>query len=727
MNKSIFCFLLSFMTTGLFGQFPEGFEGNTFPPAGWISFDNGIGPNYSWQITNDAFSGNNAAFIRWEDVADGIAEDWLVTPQFTPTESAHILSFYQSQGYAGEYYSEYTVRVSTGSQDNPADFTTIDLQYENDLELYFLLHEVDLSNYIGQSIYVAFVMSNDDGDIWRIDDVSLPSCGAPGNLYAENSTATGADLGWDESEAAAWNIEIVPYGTSPTGIPDFEGVTSNPFTWTGGEPFTPYSFYVTADCGDGSESNLSGPHTFITACGTETCDYQFILADTYGDDWNGAYIEVRQENIIIGYITQTEDGFGPFTYDLAFCPELEFSLVWRSGNWDQECVFELYDSWGQLFYSFGAGEAPENNEIFYSNVASCSEVTCRFPSDLVATDYQTNGATFSWMQNDEETLWDIQIVEHGSTPTGEPTIANVTTNPYTWTGGNAGMNYDVYVRAVCGVDDVSSWSTPASFSTLCDIAFQSFPYEENFDPIVSLPSCWVAVSHGAGEQVWGSQIDETTEDIMAICNYHYADQNEWLISPEFDFSGMPGILLSFEWKTSYYWMVYPYDKGDLNLRISLDGGNSWSAPVWSEDMAEEFPNFEMQLTELNLSAYAGQPSVLIAFQYIANDASTVYLDNFSIMETVVGMENADDPKTRVTGIYPNPGNNEVFVDFYSTEQQAVQITLVDISGKRINTSAYQANNGVNTFELDISSLSAGVYNALIETAAGIVVKKIVKF
>ena len=90
-------------------------------------------------VTNSAFTGTQAAFIRWEDVPSGIAEDWLVTPQFSPTAAAHVLSFYQKQGYAGEYYSEYTVRISTVSQDNPEDFVIIDSQVESDLELYYTI------------------------------------------------------------------------------------------------------------------------------------------------------------------------------------------------------------------------------------------------------------------------------------------------------------------------------------------------------------------------------------------------------------------------------------------------------------------------------------------------------------------------------------------------------------------------------------------------------------
>ncbi|WP_159799964.1 T9SS-dependent choice-of-anchor J family protein [Flavobacterium sp. MK4S-17] len=172
---------ITFLLAILFGitaqaQLPEDFEGAVFPPAGWAVYagTNGEGPENSWGVTEEAYNGTGAAYIEYEAASDGtVAEDWLVTPLVTISASASSLSFYQSQSYGSEYGSEYTVRISTTSQTDHASFTVVDLQSESDFSNTYSQKIVDLSAYAGQSVYIAFVMSNNDGDDWFIDDVEM--------------------------------------------------------------------------------------------------------------------------------------------------------------------------------------------------------------------------------------------------------------------------------------------------------------------------------------------------------------------------------------------------------------------------------------------------------------------------------------------------------------------------------------------------------------------------
>jgi len=164
-------------------QFPEGFEGATFPPAGWASFigTNGLGTVENWEIaTNDANTGSQSAFVEYEGVSGGLAEDWLVTPQFTPTANLDGLSIFHRQDFEDvEYGSIYSIRVSPASQTNHADFTIIETMTESDLLETFAEKVIDLSAYNFMPIYVAFVMEQDNGDSWYIDDVSqvqAPPC-----------------------------------------------------------------------------------------------------------------------------------------------------------------------------------------------------------------------------------------------------------------------------------------------------------------------------------------------------------------------------------------------------------------------------------------------------------------------------------------------------------------------------------------------------------------------
>ena len=164
MNRLLlFLFLLN--TFFSFSQFPESFESGV-PPTGWVKYrgTNNLGTAKDWETTNVSNTGSYAAFVRYENVSGGIAEDWLVTPQFTPSSSTSLLTFMERQSYTTIYGSNYSIRISTSSQTTHGDFNIIESYDETDFTYYYTSRVIDLSNYIGTPIYVAFVMSNDDGD-----------------------------------------------------------------------------------------------------------------------------------------------------------------------------------------------------------------------------------------------------------------------------------------------------------------------------------------------------------------------------------------------------------------------------------------------------------------------------------------------------------------------------------------------------------------------------------
>ena len=66
--------------------------------------------------------------------------------------------------FSSDYGATYTIRVSTTSQTNHSDFTIIDTQSEADFGGVYSAKNIDLSAYNDTPIYVAFVLSNDDGD-----------------------------------------------------------------------------------------------------------------------------------------------------------------------------------------------------------------------------------------------------------------------------------------------------------------------------------------------------------------------------------------------------------------------------------------------------------------------------------------------------------------------------------------------------------------------------------
>jgi hypothetical protein len=94
--------------------------------------------------------------------------------------------------------------------------------------------------------------------------------------------------------------------------------------------------------------------------------------------------------------------------------------------------------------------------------------SCLPPSALTATSITAAGADLGWTENGSATAWDIEIGVAPLSATGVPTLNDVGSNPYTWSGGAASTTYEFYVRADCNSDDidVSSWAGPFSFTTM---------------------------------------------------------------------------------------------------------------------------------------------------------------------------------------------------------------------------------------------------------------------
>ena len=90
------------------------------------------------------------------------------------------------------------------------------------------------------------------------------------------------------------------------------------------------------------------------------------MYDSYGDGWNGAYLEVKRNGTFVGNL----QCFASFNIDSVYSQNgdnIEFTFY--SGNWDSEITFNIKDPQGNILTS---GPAPNNldNLVHLSN-SSC--------------------------------------------------------------------------------------------------------------------------------------------------------------------------------------------------------------------------------------------------------------------------------------------------------------------------------------------------------------------
>lgn len=180
-------------------QFLEDFNGAgaAFPPAGWAVYDgaNGLGTVESWEQagTDPEFR----AFNLWEAVTPGsLAEDWIVSPLIPINSTQNVLLFDATDLNQGDFGSELSIRISTTSQTDTTTFVEIENLDESELgnnaTAVFTSFNVNLAAYLNQSVYIAFVHIQNDGDAVTFDNVEVVqgAASAPGAA----NTPTPADM-----------------------------------------------------------------------------------------------------------------------------------------------------------------------------------------------------------------------------------------------------------------------------------------------------------------------------------------------------------------------------------------------------------------------------------------------------------------------------------------------------------------------------------------------------
>ena len=233
MKKITLLFLFLTLTFSVRAQFPENFANGL--PADWTTFIgvNGLGTAQNWSIGGTA----NPYMICSDENAGGVTEDWLVSPITSITATNSSLSFYEQTLYNAPYEpATMSVRVSTTSQTDISTFTSLSSLSATEVFNGSNSRTVDLAAYEGQDIYIAWVLEQNYGDGWLVDNFSLNNQNATAPNIAENllpangaiDVAMTADTG---AIALSWDLPSA--GDAPTSYEVFWGNTSGSLTSLG--------------------------------------------------------------------------------------------------------------------------------------------------------------------------------------------------------------------------------------------------------------------------------------------------------------------------------------------------------------------------------------------------------------------------------------------------------------------------------------------------------------
>jgi Secretion system C-terminal sorting domain len=157
------------------------------------------------------------------------------------------------------------------------------------------------------------------------------------------------------------------------------------------------------------------------------------------------------------------------------------------------------------------------------------------------------------------------------------------------------------------------------------------------------------------------------------------------------------------------------DAASFEMEYSTDSRNF--LPLGNVKVNAE-TNFA-QYTFSYLSAKINAATIYYRIKIVGKDGSIAYTN-------IIILRNQSTGKAGAT-IFPNPTHGELWFSVKAVVKETAEVSILDIQGKLIGSSAVKINLGENLLRLpDISQHTTGVYFVKIKLAEGVVTQKVLK-
>ncbi len=389
--------------------------------------------------------------------------------------------------------------------------------------------------------------------------ITAINCGRPYDLTLDAITPYTADLSFLPAlnTDASWEYVITTADTIDPDDPSLSvtALSTTSIALANLTPATTYYVYVRTDCGGGEYSAWSEPVTIMTTCLPETelpytenfdtsptgssATVSFVdcwdRMNTYSQTSNYPYVTssstaVSGGNVLYFYSSTSSyniaimnaidvtipmntlrvsfmakagssnigSGFqvGVMTNPLdesTFVPVDTINFTTTSVWEEKEVNFNEYTGTGQ-YVAFRLANVSSGlylDDVVLDVIPDCDRPTI---TDVTA-DFTSATVTISPSIFSTPIGYEYVYGTPGFDPTTATPVQETNTT-FTITGLTNSTRYDLYVRTICGTNDVSVWSRVYVFDTECDLI--DLPYSEDFDSYAGttystaglIPACW---------------------------------------------------------------------------------------------------------------------------------------------------------------------------------------------------------------------------------------------
>jgi len=263
-----------------------------------------------------------------------------------------------------------------------------------------------------------------------------------------------------------------------------------------------------------------------------------------------------------------------------------------------------------------------------------------------------------------------------------------------------------------GLFDIDQTNNQLKRHSVVNASTDIIPLRQNFNDGLNT---WTAVNPEGGQ---GFELAETNYNQSVTFDAGTVDSlnSAWLVSPSLNLTTAAAASVFFDVSNQRNNTSSSDSKDTLQdsmqVLVSTDCGNTYSSVLLDEVITVsgegKTPNSESSWTRkfVDLSAFAGESSVRVAFVLQSKGASDFYLDNIEFFLS----DNASPVATALPyAVYgTDPSTPEDFyITFNLTERQEVAYSIVDMTGRSLLTK--ELDDVLNqTYQIE-PNLSAGIY------------------
>jgi len=180
---------------------------------------------------------------------------------------------------------------------------------------------------------------------------------------------------------------------------------------------------------------------------------------------------------------------------------------------------------------------------------------------------------------------------------------------------------------------------------------------------------------------------------------------------------------------------YSTEDDKLEVLVSTDCGATWTTEYSEQGSslatapATSTGNYFPAVTEwrnnfVDLSAFDGESEVMVSFKGTSAYGNNLFIDDIQISNNLhLGVEKQEALNVDLN-VYPNPSKELVNVDFKLDNLTDVTVSVMNTVGQTVTSNNLGSVSGVQTTQLDVSSLESGIYIVRVQTANGEQTKRI---